>query len=45
MFNYENQKLCVISGVSGPELDNTKQKPIGNLKIIVSRLLRRSNVR
>ena len=28
-----------------PKQDDTNQKPLGNLKIIVSSLLRRSNVR
>jgi hypothetical protein len=44
MGNPESDDLYINVYDAGPEQDNTKMKMIGNLKIIVSRLLRRSNM-
>ena len=43
--NPESDDLYINVYDAGPDQDTSKQKPIGNLKVIVSRLLRRSNVR
>ena len=42
--NPESDDLYINVYDSGPEQDHNAQKNIGDLKIIVSRLLRRSNV-
>ena len=42
--NPECDDLYINVYDAGPEQDNTKEKLIGDLKIVVSRLLRRSNV-
>ena len=42
--NPESDDLYINVYDAGPEQDHSAQKNIGNLKIIVSRLLRRSNV-
>ena len=43
--NPESDDLYINVYDAGLEQDDTNQKPLGNLKIIVSSLLRRSNVR
>ena len=42
--NPESDDLYINVYDAGPEQDNSSQKNIGNLKVIVSRLMRRSNV-
>ena len=42
--NPESDDLYINVYDGGPEQDHTATKNIGNLKIIVSRLIRRSNV-